>query len=123
MYIVKMFMVPWSITLVVELAAALIWRVRSLKGISAVVWINTITNPMVTLIRWQSNLNIPSEIIRNCILAAAEIGVLFCEWRLFRRFVKENRHPFMLSLTLNGASFAAGLLSPYVFILLVKLGI
>lgn len=118
MYVVKMFLVPYIITIIVEIIAAIIWGIRRKRELLAVLLINTVTNPLVTLIRWIAAQHLRFQSERDLVLAAAEIAVLLGEWLLFRKFVKSTKHPFLMSLVLNAVSFGAGLLTPYIFIAL-----
>lgn len=112
MFLLKLFLYPWLATLAAELIVALLWGYRKGKDILTVLWINTITNPLVTLIRYLSAQYLPSRNLQTVILIVAEILVVLAEWRLFRRFMSKGRRFFVFSLTMNAASFGLGLLLP-----------
>ena len=109
MFWLRMFLFPYLITIVIEEAAALLWGYRSGKDLLTVLWINTVTNPLVTLLRYLSAQFLPSQGMRTAILIAAEILVVLSEWLLFRKFLSKGKHFFWFSLCLNAASYAAGL--------------
>ncbi|MCF0229092.1 MAG: hypothetical protein HUJ76_05290 [Parasporobacterium sp.] len=118
MFIARFFLIPYIITIVVEITAALIWGVRSGRSILAVLWINTITNPAVSILRLISYRMISSADVRLVIVILAEIAVLLAEWKLFSHFISERKPYFLMSLTLNGASYGAGLLLPVILTIL-----
>lgn len=114
MYIFRMFFIPWLVTVVVEETAAIIWKSRSLREILTVLWVNTVTNPAVTLIRLLLNRNVPEPGTRTAVIILAEIIVVLAEWALFRRFMEKSRNYFLFSVVLNAASYAAGLALPVI---------
>ena len=118
MFYLRLFLIPWFATLIIEEIVSLIWGHRTIKDVLTVVWINTITNPLVTLIRYVCAQQIPSQGIRILILVAAEILVVLAEWRLFRKFMSEGRYFFLFSVVMNAASYGFGLLVPSILILL-----
>ena len=81
-------------------------------GSFGVFLVNTLTNPVVTALRYLSGQTVPSEALRTVILVVLEIAVLLSEWKLFEKFLSKGRHFFLFSLLLNAASFGAGLLVP-----------
>ena len=109
MFWLRLFLVPYLLTLIVEEAAALLWGYRSGKDLLTVLWVNTITNPLVTLLRYLSAQFLPSLEMRTEILIVAEILVVLSEWLLFRSFLSKGKHFFWFSLCLNAASYGAGL--------------
>ena len=118
MFWLRLFMIPYLLTLVIEELAALIWGYRKGKDLLTVWWVNTVTNPLVTLIRYLLTQHLHSANTRTWILIAVEILVVLAEWRLFRRFLGKGNHYFLFSLSLNAASFGAGLLLPVILKLL-----
>ena len=109
MFWLRLFLVPYLLTLIVEEAAALLWGYRSGKDLLTVLWVNTITNPLVTLLRYLSAQFLSSLEMRTGILIVAEILVVLSEWLLFRSFLSKGKHFFWFSLCLNAASYGAGL--------------
>lgn len=116
----RLFLIPYLLTLVIEELAALIWGYRKWKDLATVWWVNTVTNPLVTLIRYLLTQNVHSSDARTWILIAVEVLVVLAEWLLFRRFLSKGSHHFLFSLSLNAASYGAGLLLPVILPLLMS---
>ena len=114
MYIFRMFLYSWLLTIIIEEAAAIIWGCRSVREILTVLWINTVTNPAAVGIRLLSNRYFPEQWMRTLTMIVVEITVVLSEWRLFRRFMNRGRNYFLFSVILNAASFGAGLLLPII---------
>ena len=121
MYLVRMFVISYLLTVVVEEIAALIWGYRKAKDLLTVLWINTVTNPVAVGLRFLSAQFVPSQIWRTMIILVVELGVVLAEWRLFRRFLSKGKYPFFFSLTLNAASYGSGYLIPLLLPLIMKL--
>ena len=111
MYILRMLVTSWLVTVIVEEAIAAIWGCRG-KDLLTVLWVNTVTNPAVTGLRLLMNQTVPSSAARTVLLIIIEAAVLIAEWRLFRYFISGRRNYFLFSLSLNAASYGAGLLMP-----------
>lgn len=120
MFWVRLFMIPWALTVVVEEAGALIWGYRKPRDLWTVFWINTLTNPAVTALRYLCNQSPALFEQRTYVLVILELAVLFGEWALYRHFLSKGKYFFLLSLTLNAASFGAGLLLPVVLSVLSR---
>ena len=120
MYWVRLFLIPWGLTVVVEELASLCWGCLSRRDFLTVLWVNTVTNLPVTALRLLMNRFPVSPAGRTALVLVLEVLVLITEWLLFRRFLKNCRHPFWFSLTLNAASYGAGLLLPNLMQLFLK---
>lgn len=98
------------LTIVVEIIVAGFFGLRNKAEISAVVLINLITNPAMNFVILLNNyfwLKNNTTIFTVCL----EIIVVVIEWKLLvysRRL--NNKKSFVLSLSMNAASFLAGLL-------------
>ena len=112
MFFLRFFLIPYLITIFVELILAVLWGYRSRRDLLVVFLVNTLTNPAVTALRYLSGQKVPSATLRTVILIVLEIAVLLSEWKLFQKFLSKGRHFFLFSLSLNAASFGAGLLVP-----------
>ncbi len=112
--ILKYLAIALALTVVIELAVALILRVRTKYDIIYVVLINCLTNPTVNVayILLAKLLNISSKDIGNYILVAILEGIVWLvEGLLFKKLLEYKKlNPFLLSLILNVASFGLGLL-------------
>ena len=107
-----MILIQLGITLIIEETAALLWGLRRVRELMAVLWINAVTNPLVTVLRYLSNQWIHFEGSGVITIVVLELAVLLAEWRLFKRFIPRISHPLVFSLVMNASSYAGGLLIP-----------
>ena len=114
MYIFRMFLISWLVTVIVEEAVSLILGCRSIRDILTVLWINTVTNPAAVGIRLLSSRYFPEQWMRMMTVIAVEAAVVLSEWGLMRKFMKTRKNFFLLSIILNAASYGAGLLLPLI---------
>lgn len=100
-----------ALTLLIEVPLAALLRVRG-KDLVLIGAVNCLTNPLVNyLFWWALALFPPGAAQPYLILAALELAVWLGEALLFRLLLDYRRlSPFLLSLLLNAASCAAGLL-------------
>ena len=95
------------LTLAVELGVAAIAGVRG-SDLAILALINCVTNPVVNYCFdwiWQNG----QGAVPYICLAALEFGVVAVEALLFKKLLRYRKiKPLLLSLLLNGASFAAG---------------
>ena len=105
-----------SVTLVTELPAAALLRVRG-WDLVLIGLVNCVTNPVVNLIYVWSLLTFSRySAVPYLILAALEISVVFGEAWAFRLILHYRRsRPFLLSLIPNGVSFSVGLILNFIF--------
>lgn len=105
----------YLITIIAETLAALLWRVKKPIDLIIILLINTITNitinVSVILVRIYGGPSVltPFKIV-------GEVLVFLVEAFLFKKLLSKCPHPLLFSLTLNGASYAAGI----VFSLLIR---
>lgn len=99
------------LTLLVELSLAALLKVRG-WDLVIIGLINCLTNPIVNYIfNWAWVLFKGQPLFPYLILAALELAVLFFEALLFKKLLHFRKiGALKLSLILNSASFAAGLL-------------
>jgi hypothetical protein len=97
------------LTVVVETGIALLFGLRSRKEVTVVACINLITNPVLNcLLLVLAYVNQKPDLLLLLILEAC---VVVIEWMMLRRYLRLNgRTMGILSLTMNTASFLAGLL-------------
>ena len=98
-----------AITLAVELLIALLWRRIKGRDIFLVLIINFITNPIANAIIYGCRFYMPLTSVK-IIEYSLEVVVLLSEWLYYRKYMSDFKHPFLLSLTANAASYGAGLL-------------
>lgn len=101
------------LTLVIEMSAAFLFKVRDKYDFFNIFFINGITNPLVNLvyaliITW---LKLKQGLVyRYIIVLILELIVWFVEYRFFKKTLKNLKiHPALFSLILNAASFVVGL--------------
>ena len=113
MILLKYLATALILTIIIELAVALILRVRAKYDIIYVVLVNCLTNPtvIVAYILLAKLLAISSNDITNYILVALLEGIVWIvEGLLFKKLLEYKKiNPFLLSLILNVASFGLGL--------------
>lgn len=102
-YLLEIFGVSLTMTLIVELAIGLCFGYRSRKEILLVFLVNVLTNPAAVLLHWLGVSQIPIE-----------IAVVFLEAMIYVWFSKDENwkipRPICFALTANVISWGAGLL-------------
>lgn len=98
---------PLLITLLLEGAAAWIIGIRDGYSQRIIVLVNAITNPILNVTLLLLNLYLPYGYVRGMTLAM-EVVIFLVEGLLFLSFLKDRKHPFLLSLYLNAGSFFIG---------------
>ena len=97
-----------AVTEAAEFAAALILGVRK-EGWPVVFLVNLITNPPYVLLILILRYLLPRSMI-ILIMAVCEFGIFVAEALLYRKYLKDYPHPYLLSGAANLASIAAGIL-------------
>ena len=100
-----------SLTLIIEMSLAAVFRVRTKRGLLIVFLANVLTNPAVvvlcgTLGPYLGKWFLPFQLL-------AEAAAVLVEGNVYRQFPKEMKAalpPFLLSLVLNACSYGTGLL-------------
>lgn len=100
--------VSLCLTLVLELAFALLWGVRGRRELTLVVLVNILTNPAVVLLyhtatgllHWPA---LPVTLVLECTAVAVE-------WICYRACSETIRHPFRFALAVNAFSYGVGCL-------------
>lgn len=99
--------VSLGLTLLVELPLACALGVRTRRGLVFVLLANVATNPAVVLLYSLACFRAPGA--RFAVLALLETAAFGFEGFVYSRCLSEKtRNPYVLSLLLNAASFAAG---------------
>ncbi len=98
--------VSLTLTLILEVLLALVWRIGR-QDLPVVVLANVLTNPAVVLGHWIALLYWPRWLVP--ITLALELGAVAAEGEVYRRR-SQIRHPWGLSLAANALSFCTGLL-------------
>ncbi len=95
------------LTIVIEAAAAYIIGLRSLQKQTVVLCVNLMTNPLLVSTGFCIML-FKGRTAYLIFLAAAEAAVVLAEGLVYKKVLKEERSPFLLSLILNLFSFGLG---------------
>ena len=98
--------VSLGLTLILELAFALVWRVER-SDLPAVALANLLTNPIVVLCHHAAAWYVPKYV--PAVTLALELWAVGTEGVIYRRRSQINR-PWAFSLCANGLSFLSGLL-------------
>ena len=97
------------VTVVMELAAALLLGLRDRRSLLVVFLVNVVTNPVVVfLLNVDFLYGLP--VGRVPLTAFLEVSAVVVEALLYRLALKGERNPFFLALILNFASYGAGIL-------------
>ena len=99
MYLLKMFGISLLLTLVIELAAALLWGSRSKKQILLVILVNVLTNPAAVLLCW---LGIPQ--------LPVELAVVLTEALVYKDPAWKIPRPVLFAIVCNTVSWGTGIL-------------
>ena len=95
-------------TLIIETVLAVLAKIRDKESLSAIAWVNCLTNPVVVYLT-NIALFYGNETISTVVLLILEVIVVPVEGFPFkRRIKKENLKPYLLSLYLNVSSFLIG---------------
>ena len=96
------------LTLICESLVGFFWGLRKGRDFLVVILANILTNLTLNigLVFLRIYVYYKTVILITVFL---EVLVFFAEALLYRRFLKNFRHPLLLSLTANIASFAAGI--------------
>lgn len=109
---VKIYLFCFFLTILVESLIAWLWHVKR-KGWLVVFLVNLLTNPLVVYLNWLLRWKVPAlpQLFRQLPL---EILAILVEAFVYKRFSQDSRfdirHPFLLSLSANAASWGFGLL-------------
>ena len=106
MFYLKMFGISLLLTLLIEMAVALILRIKN-REFLMVFLVNVFTNPAAVYIAWVFDLGLPGQLI-------IEAVVIIAEWLIYKAANKWGdfsfKRPFLYSLIMNVISYGAGLI-------------
>ncbi len=98
------YLISLGLTLLLELAVALLWRVRRLD-LALVVLVNALTNPLVVLTH---GMLLPYGVLVHTVLP--EFFALAVEALIYCRLENNIRRPVLFAIAANGFSYTTGLL-------------
>jgi hypothetical protein len=111
--IIEALLISLGLTLLIELVFALLFRVRSMRGLALVALVNLMTNPAVVLLhRLLTDRTALPEVL---IIALLEAAAFLIEALYYKYNAEEIFHPFLFSLGANALSFFGGILLSFVF--------
>lgn len=105
--IVKILVRDLLLTVVLEGAAAFVFRVRTLYGQAVVLLVNLITNPILNAVLTVVSFYL-SKNLYTVFLIPLEILTVAAEGFVYRRMLPGIKRPFVLSLLLNLCSYGIG---------------
>lgn len=94
------FLLPLSLTLMLEGAVALVWGLRH-RNLLLLVLVNVLTNPAAVLLH--------ALFPGPAVTAALELGVVALEGICYKKLGSAVRRPWLFSLCANAFSFCLGL--------------
>lgn len=112
-YLIRMFGISLTLTMVTELAIAFLFGLRTRKNVLLVVLVNVLTNPSAVLCNWLCRLylpyynRVPVQLVIEAAVVIVEAFVYSCFARDGKRQIKR---PVLLALTANGCSWLLGVL-------------
>ena len=104
---IKVLLISLFLTLILELAFAVLYGVREPKSFGVVLWVNVLTNPVVVSLHYLSLYRRISY--AGWITLGLEIAAVLTEGLIYRKTHAVPR-PFFFSLAANSFSYAVGAL-------------
>lgn len=95
-------------TIVIEGALAFLWNVRRAADQLIVLLVNVLTNPLLVSLGYLFLFRF-GKTGYNIATAVMEVSVVFVEGWIYKKFLTKQKHPFLLSLSLNAGSFLIGM--------------
>ncbi len=95
-------------TVVIEGLLAFACGVRRRADQWIVLLVNVLTNPLLVSVGYLILFRFGARAY-DAATAVLEIAVVFVEGRIYKSFLPDRKHPFLLSLFLNAGSFLIGL--------------
>ena len=95
------------LTLLLEGAYGLLWRVKDRRDWLLLLVVNVVTNPIVVSLYWLVSKD-------WLFVAVLEVSAVLAEWLAYRTWGKDTRPAFLFALCANCFSFFAGLLLNYI---------
>lgn len=108
MNIFQSLFLSFLLTLALELPVFILWGGRGKKDLLLLVLVNLLTNPGTVALYLYLRSVLPLRPLSLQLLL--EIPVVLAESGLYRKYGRELRHPFLLSLTANSFSYGIGLM-------------
>ena len=94
------------LTIVIEVIAGLLLRVRGWKNITHIILVNIITNPILVSVTHYTGLMF-EDYIKYIALAVLELLAIISEGIIYKKYLQYDKlNPFVLSFFLNFSSFA-----------------
>lgn len=109
-YLLRMFGISLSLTLLIEGVVALLWGIRGKKNLLVILLVNVLTNPLAVLVYWLYQVyagahSLPVQVI-------IELAVVIVEAYIYRSFARDDRfqipRPIGLAIVANVLSWGIG---------------
>lgn len=109
MMILKTLLTSFLLTIFTELIVGWLWKIRNRDGWYVILLVNLITNPVLVMARiW--GYYFFSPMILQWMTVFLEIVIWYLEGFLYSKKLNCCRHPYLLAITANAASYGCGLL-------------
>ena len=107
--IISKMLINLLLTIIIEIAIALILKVRNRKDIINIIIINCITNPIVNYFMLIVSYLISNNIIIYTLLIVFELLVIYSEYKYYKnRLIYKKINPIFLSFIFNIISVSLG---------------
>lgn len=107
--IVKSMIICLVCTLIIELIVALVLSVRDKRDLLNIILVNILTNPLVVSISLYIHVCYGNYYYRIS-MVILEVLVFIVEGIIYKKVLKREINPFLLSLILNASSYGLGLI-------------
>lgn len=107
--IVKSMIICLVCTLIIELIVAFVLSVRDKRDLLNIILVNILTNPLVVSISLYIHVCYGNYYYRIS-MVILEVLVFIVEGIIYKKVLKREINPFLLSLILNASSYGLGLI-------------
>lgn len=107
--LIKMMIICLVCTIIIEVMVAFILRVRDRKDLLNIVLVNILTNPLVVSISLYVQVYYGNYYYRISMIIL-EIMAFLIESLIYKKVLKRDINPYVLSLILNASSYGLGLI-------------
>lgn len=109
-YLLRMFGISLSLTLLIEGLIAFLWGLRGKKNLLVVLLVNVLTNPLAVLVYWLYQVYAGSHSLPVQVII--ELAVVMAEAYIYRSFAEDDRfripRPIELAIVANVFSWGIG---------------
>ncbi len=103
------------LTIIFEVVYTLLNGIRNQEGLSTIIWVNCLTNPIVVFLTFLS-LEVGDVAFSFVVILFLEIMAVLIEGYVFKNDIKSLKvNPYLFSLYLNTFSFTCGSIFNFIF--------